>query len=212
MQAGVLLEHSAFRWVTLGIHRAEESGDFSPEIVAFLGRIAPHLRRSLQIHRKLSIYKEEYQSLHQIFNSMHTGILLLNKQGDVSYANDAMEKLLLKYPILTIEHTGLKAVDVLKNAELQNILKDTLFTDHLPKRHGGVLTLPVNHLNHYIWLSIVPFTSFALLTNTTQQIGIAIFASDSQEPNYICTQVLQKTILSLRVKYAYANVLSIRLT
>ena len=86
MQAGVLLEHSAFRWVTLGIHRAEESGDFPPEIVAFLGRIAPHLRRSLQIHRKLSIYKEQHQHLNQIFNSMHTGVLLLNKRGDVSYA------------------------------------------------------------------------------------------------------------------------------
>jgi|GEM_PF-5112471 len=193
MQAGVLLEHSPFRWVTLGIHRAEEFGDFSPQTVAFLERIAPHLRRSLQIHRKLSIYKEQHQSLHQIFNSMHTGILLLNKQGDVAYSNHAMEQLLLKYPVLDIEHTGLKALDSLKNAELQYILKDTLFAEPIPKRYGGVLTLPVNPFNHHLLLTVVPFTSLALSTNITQQVSAAIFITDSQEPNYICTQVLQKT-------------------
>lgn len=68
--AGVLLDRGNYRWAVMGLHRAPHTQGFEATELNFLKRIGIHLRRSLQIHRQISLVQQDNISLYTVLDCL----------------------------------------------------------------------------------------------------------------------------------------------
>ena len=68
--ARVLLDRGNYRWAVIGLHRAPYTQGFEVAELNFLKRIGIHLRRSLQIHRQISLVQQDNISLYTILDCL----------------------------------------------------------------------------------------------------------------------------------------------
>lgn len=78
----------------IGIHRPKAAGDFELEDRAALEYLLPHLRRGMQLRRRLAEAKARQDAERQALDGLAMGALLLDRHGRVLFANQAAEGLL----------------------------------------------------------------------------------------------------------------------
>ncbi len=93
----------------LGIARSFRSDVFSPEQIAFVQRLAPHIRRAIGLNRKLAALEEDRKDLETALDRMETAVFLLKEAGAVCYSNAAGLRLLESRDGLTVRHNRLVA-------------------------------------------------------------------------------------------------------
>jgi len=81
----------------LAFMRDREGKAFDDEDVEDLGRLVPHLRRSLSIQDRLATQDQRIQASYRVLDSFPTGVVILQNDGRVEYANpSAMAILAMK--------------------------------------------------------------------------------------------------------------------
>lgn len=87
--------------VGLGIHRSFQAQPFSKTDLHVLQQLYPHIKRALRIHKEFHKLRSRQQTLQAALGRLTLGLILLKRDGTLSYCNPVAETLLK-------QHQGLK--------------------------------------------------------------------------------------------------------
>ena len=87
----------------IGIARSRRAGAFGREEARLLRLLLPHLRRAMQMQLRLSSLGVERDSALEALDHLGHGVLIVDAQARVTYANSAAERLLRKADGLGVE-------------------------------------------------------------------------------------------------------------
>ena len=102
-------EASATRIGVVSINRGERQARFDAHDVAVLARLEPHLRRALDLHRRLESAQVMADDLATAVEGLARGVMLLTASGRVGFANRAARAMLRERDGLVVEAGELKA-------------------------------------------------------------------------------------------------------
>lgn len=181
--AGTLLEYDDYRWGALGVHRPADWAPLTREHTAFLQRMTPHVRRALQIHRQVSAVQQHNARLYQMLEAMAVGVLLLDGNRRLRYANPAAESLLREHDGLRLTATKeLQAAQRAGNAALQALLRHSILAGRREPEAGpleNVIGLPASDHGRLLMLTVTPLSALAGYADLADDgIAAAIFLSD----------------------------------
>jgi DNA-binding CsgD family transcriptional regulator len=92
---GICLWHSNdLRFSVLSLNRSGVPGAFSPEEIALIARLRPHLVTAYDIHRRVAGLEHTNDTLRAGFDSLPMGMLVLAADGRVLEANAEADRLL----------------------------------------------------------------------------------------------------------------------
>ena len=204
-QLGCFLESTEFRQGILGFNRGAAAQPFSNAEVAAAQRLTPHLRRALQIHRQLSYVREHNTQLYSMLDNMTAGVLLLDVNGRVCYANPSAENLINKNNALNASvRYGLKAAKPQQWTEMNTLIQGAIKTGtrerhHLPAdehKAGGVIGITDDRSDKTLMLTITPLSEMSGYENLARDsIAAAIFITDPFAKRLLAKKLLQNNYL-----------------
>lgn len=193
--AAVLLERSAYSWAVFAVHRSPQLNEYSEQEEKILKRLGVHLRRVLQIHRQMTMLQEDKKNIYQVLDHFKIGVILVNQDSRLCYANAIVKKTFEKSSILELDKKN--SLKTLKNFQekLNQLIRSALFENNdLSNEAGGVLALYDN--NHSLMLSILPFSEKEAQYHQKQAI---IFVTQTNQAQYLAKDYLiQKYKLAKR--------------
>lgn len=200
-QAPVQFELSDFRFVAVGLNNGLER-PFTDAHLAFMRRIGPHLRRAMQVHRQLTEAQQENSQLYAALDLLLTGVVLLNVQGRIAYANPAAEKLLRQHDGLQVGQDGLKAHFPEQQPQLQKLIRGAIETSQRDCQGdtGGVISLKGRSRSTPLMLTVMPLSQLEDYQELrSNHIAAAVFLTDPEAGHQLSTRLLQGNFgLSLR--------------
>ena len=97
-----LTKEGSFR-TAFNINRTERQGEFEPRHLESIRQVLPHLLRSLRLAHRLDGYRALQEGQHDALDRLASGVLLLDRQAQVLYANGAAEALVRARAGLVVE-------------------------------------------------------------------------------------------------------------
>ena len=192
--AAVLLDQGQHRWAVLGIHRAPDAQPYSPEEHEFLKRIGKHLRRALQIHRQLCQAKQQKLALGHILDHLKTGVLLLDQQSCLIYANSKAQETLNRSSLIELDRYNRLKVGRGFQAKLDQLIEGAGSNlSQWNKEPGGVMALSAPDQTT-LMLTIIPF-NLSQLKNTEglpEQAYVAVFVTETEQKYYLAADFLKQ--------------------
>lgn len=196
-QAGALLDHGDFRWSVLGLHRPMADGLFQDNSIQVINRLSPHLRRALHIHRQLSYLHRENAALYTMLENLSTGVLLLDTNGRLSFANSRAEALLRQQQVLHVTRTdGLQARHAEQNSRLQALIQGAIATSQrdCEGNSGGVIGLGSRETADLLMLTITPLSALESWQDLrSDNVAAAVFLSHPHERHQLAHRLLQES-------------------
>lgn len=196
-QCGGLLEKTGYRWSSLGLHRSKRGAPFEEPVLATLNRLMPHLRRALQIHRQLTTVSRENAQLYRILDGLVAGVLLLDEQRRIRYANPRAEQLLKGSSLHVTAHHGLQGRDMAWSAALQQMLQGAV---RVSQRQGGapvsggVLACPGDSGAVSLMLTVTPLSELAGYEELrSDDIAAAVFITDPHARHRLSRRLLRES-------------------
>ena len=161
----------------LAILRRYRSDVFSDEQVAFVQRLAPHIRRAIGLNRRLAGMQNERATLETALGSIETAVLVVDRAGVIRYGNAAGETLLEKRDGLKVSQGRLYADDL----SAQNILAGLMRAALAEKgARGGSVPVPRRYSPRPLLVKIMPIAqSSEFWLNSAQPCAI-LFISDPE--------------------------------
>lgn len=196
---GILLEHGKFRWAVFATHRAFDAPDLTQQDLLNIRFLLDHLRRALQIHRQISILKQEKQQAYNILDCLKIGVMILDHESSVIYSNQKAQKILESCTALELDtFNRLKTRHNKEQALLNTYILGALFQSstvqqqHLPV--GGVLGLAnEGTAKKTLMLSVVPISKLAGFGVSVEQgQKVAIFLTEPNQPHQLATSYLKQ--------------------
>lgn len=127
----------------IGVHHARDSVGFDAAAKRELQGLLPHLRRALQMRVRLKALAQERRAALDALECLSVGVLLLNQDCSIVFANSLAEHLIRTAGALTVCQGELRTCDTSRLTQLQNLIRDTAMTGAGGALHaGGVLLLP----------------------------------------------------------------------
>lgn len=192
--AAVLLDQGQHRWAVLGIHRVPDAQPYSPEEHEFLKRIGKHLRRALQIHRQLCQAKQQKLALGHILDHLKTGVLLLDQQSCLIYANSKAQETLNRSSLIELDRYNRLKVGRGFQAKLDQLIEGAGSNlIQWNKEPGGVMALSAPDQTT-LMLTIIPF-NLSQLKNTEglpEQAYVAVFVTETEQKYYLAADFLKQ--------------------
>lgn len=202
-QLGGMLELSDFRYSLIGLTRGPQDRPFSDDDIAVAARIMSHTRRALQIHRQLCTLRIDNTRLYRMLDRLVAGVLLLDADGGVRFANPAAERLLRDSGVLKMgQRRQLIASDAARQAELNRLvrgatrigLRERLATG-ADTAVGGVLSVggPVGGV---LMLTVTPLSGMSGYEDLASDgIAAGVFVTDPAAPRLLSRRLLERNFL-----------------
>lgn len=194
--AAVLLERSAYSWAVFAVHRSPQLQQYSEQEEKILKRLGIHLRRALQIYRQITILQEDKKNIYQVLDHFKIGVILINQDYRLCYANAIVKKVFEKSSILELDkNNSLKTLKSFQE-KLNQLIRSALFeSNDLNNEAGGVLALYDDN-DSSLMLSILPFSE---AKTPHQQKQAIIFLTQTNQAQYLAKDYLvQKYKLAKR--------------
>lgn len=192
---GILLENGKFRWAVFAVHRAIDAPEFNQQDLQNIKFLGDHLRRALQIHRQIATLKQETKQVYNLLDYLKIGVLILDHESRVIYANQKAKVVLESSSILALDNFNrLKTVNkdqaLLNTYILGALFQSSKVQDALPI--GGVLGLEKDtHKN--LMLSIVPISKLDHLGVTSiHENKVAIFITEPHDRRQLANTYMQQ--------------------
>jgi DNA-binding CsgD family transcriptional regulator len=192
--AGVLLDRGKYRGAVLGIQRAAHVRTFEQTELNFLKRIGVHLRRSLQIHRQISLVQHNNSGLTNVLDCLKTGIILLDQNLCLTYSNPPAQSMIGSGCCLELDmHHRLKT-NPGDQERLERLLSSALLEDHSADQEiGGSLAMR-DQKGQQIMLTVVPFKKLKKIPCLSEaQHQIALFITDKNQYYSLSRAYLQQS-------------------
>ena len=127
----------------IGIHRPRDTRAFEAEDKRRLALLLPHLSRAMLLQRRLQGLTQDHQIVVDALEKLSVGMIAVDAQGTVLFANPIAERLLRAGLGLTCRHGYLGATDSTKDGELRRLIQQAgLAALGRSSEAGGVLALP----------------------------------------------------------------------
>ena len=94
-------------------------GPMTPEALAFMDNLLPHLRRACRISLQNFVYSTQALVGHMLVNKLRQPVILMTVGGDVMHSNEAAQELLRSTDLVQVEEGRLK----LPRHQLQELLR-----------------------------------------------------------------------------------------
>lgn len=136
---GIHPDAAGDRTLHLGVGRAEKRGSFGGEEERFFIELAPHLSRVIDIARRLDLLDKQASATALVLDGLRAGVLLVEADGTIAFANSVAEQLLRGNDGLTVRNGRLRATGLMDGA-----LRAAIGAAALPGpgRAGTTLSLP----------------------------------------------------------------------
>ncbi|MCW8889530.1 MAG: helix-turn-helix transcriptional regulator [Sedimenticola sp.] len=135
--AGGFVMRDSQRALLLGIQRSRQLGPFNEQDRQLLESIAPHLRRAADLTRMLAREEALTTGSCEALDRLEIGVLLLNEEGAMLWANKRAERALSgEYP-LDLSQGRLKAYSEHEQSVLHRLVSDAVATGMGREASGG---------------------------------------------------------------------------
>lgn len=111
------------------VHRSPRQGHPDEAELALLGRLLPHLERSLDLSLRLTAVGGLETRFHDLLDRLRQAIVTLDRQGRVGFANEAAAALMKKADGLALHNRQLHLADAAAGAQLAALLRNLLRDD-----------------------------------------------------------------------------------
>jgi PAS domain-containing protein len=139
----------------IGIHRPRDTCGFEAEDKRRLALLLPHLSRAMLLQRRLQGLTQDHQIVVDALEKLSVGMIAVDAQGTVLFANPTAERLLRAGLGLTCRHGYLGATDSTKDGELRRLIQQAgLAALGRSSGAGGVLALPARIEATYAYVGI----------------------------------------------------------
>jgi hypothetical protein len=151
----------------IAVSRPYAKGDFDATETRLFAEIIPHLQRALQLKMRLAGFNGLPEGSAQILNRLSQGVLLVDAEARVIFANCAAEDVLRADHGLFVGCDGLRAEIASETRRLRRIIADCAEPRPGPGSAGGHLRLtrerdmPLTvlvapHRSRFGWIDIAP--------------------------------------------------------
>jgi DNA-binding CsgD family transcriptional regulator len=172
-QCGVIIENREQSRAVLTLLRARQQRDFEPPDIQFLTNLYPHLRRALQVHRRMVDLKLAASAAVSVIDALDVGLIGLDSRGKICIMNRQAEALIRAGEVLSVRNGGITAADPAAKADLDRLL-GTSCSRRLDALPGGEIELRSGARSFY--LSVFPFTVDGRLNSRS---GVFVTITDS---------------------------------
>lgn len=140
---GGVIQRSSGSLTVVTVIRAERAGLVTNAHKRLFTRLMPHVRRSIDIHRRLSRVQLQRDGTLQALDALQVGLLLTNRRGQVLFANRVAEDILRRGDGLTLLRNQLRPARSEDAQRLAALIEGAARTTlGLGERSGGILALP----------------------------------------------------------------------
>jgi DNA-binding CsgD family transcriptional regulator len=116
---------------------------FGPEEVRALRRLAPHLRRAVQLRGRLALLEGEREAAMEVLHHLPTGVVLCEEDGSPVIVNELGKQLLSTGGALTVRGGRLSANSQADTEQLQRLISAAASgTGDYASDSGGTLSVP----------------------------------------------------------------------
>lgn len=167
-------------------HRGSKQDHADSGILEKAALIMPHIRRSLQLRRRLSTVSAKGQAALELLDGFDQAIFLIDAEGRIIWQNDWADRLLGQQDGLITSDGELRTLSVTASADLQQLVKSAIDTSKRPKaRAGGMMTVPRPSLKRSYQLLVTPLAKSSEMNMASRQLNIspsaAIFITDLEQ-------------------------------
>ncbi|MCY6412031.1 LuxR C-terminal-related transcriptional regulator [Acinetobacter sp. VNH17] len=190
----VLLEQGKYQWSVFAVHRNPKAPPYTVEELQLLARLGKHLRRALQIHRQLSIVRQENSELYQLIDGLRTGVIILDEQMNIAYSNLQAKHILEHSALLSIDQYNHLYAPAQFQAQLHRLIQSALFKDNTVNAEdvGGVLGIYGQQGEHPIMLTVMPLSDQSHIFQIDQRQRVALFITEVHEKCQLAEQFVQQ--------------------
>ena len=168
--------------ITIG--RTEAHTPFGAEESALLGALMPHLRRALQLHRRITVAEALSNDFAGALDGSARAVLLVDATGKVTWMNRAAERLTAGRDGLFIDDGGLRAMRDSDTTRLRALLSDATGTSiGSGLGTGGALPLGRPSGRHPLAALIAPLARRALFfSGINRPVAIVVVSDPDRAP------------------------------
>jgi DNA-binding CsgD family transcriptional regulator len=168
----------------MAVSRPYAEGDFDATETTLFAELIPHLQRAVQLQLRLTGLNGVPEVSAEILNRLLQGVILLDGEGRVIFANRAAEDILRAGHGLILERDGLRAEIPGETRTLRRILADCAAPRpglggagerlRLSRAHGLPLTvLVVPHRSRFGWIDVVRPRAILFITDPEANAAVS---------------------------------------
>lgn len=203
----------------LSSHRGLDQDHADSEILDKAKLLLPHLRRSLQLRRRLSAANARGEAALELLDGLGQALFLIGAEGRVIWQNASADCLLRQQDGLITADGELRTLSATANNELQRLIKSAVVTSRQPrKRPGGMMTVPRPSLKRSYHVLVTPLATSPHMDLASRQLSVspsaAIFIMDLEQnavpPEEVLRTLYHLTPAEARLAMALGSGISIR--
>lgn len=173
----------------LAFLRRPNQPPFSDQETDVLGALVPHLRRALAIQKRVYLLESQAQAGYQVLDTLPVGVIIMNPQGRVDYANAAARDVFAL-------NDGIELADeklIYSRCRDQDAVAAALLTVGDIGGHQAVrLERPSGMSAFQLLVTRLSASGASTLPNLLAQPRLALFISNPDEPLETSAQLLQR--------------------
>jgi DNA-binding CsgD family transcriptional regulator len=137
------LAGSASGTTFLTLSRSYENGEFSAAELGLVGKLAPHLQRALELHRRLFAATQQRDLLTRGLEGLGVGAIIVDLDGRIGFANRTAEEFLKRGDGLVARHQRIQTLAQSATKALRHLIRGAARAGAgLEQADGGVLAIP----------------------------------------------------------------------
>ena len=177
-------------------HRGLKQEHADSEIVSRAGLLMPHLRRALQLRRRLSTVGAQGQAALELLDGLGQAVFMIDSVGRIIWQNASADRLLHQQDGLITSDSELRAASTAANTELQRLIKSAVETSSRPKTQpGGMTNIARPSLKRPYQVLVTPLSTSPETNIASRQLSIApsaaIFVMDLEHGSVPHADVLR---------------------
>lgn len=185
----------------LSSHRGLNQSHADADLLDRARLLLPHLRRSLQLRRRLFQANSQGQGALELLHSLGQALFLINGDGRIIWQNASADRLLAEEDGVATIEGELRAGDAKANSGLQLLIKSGISaSSHLRKRAGGMMTIPRPSMKRSYHVLVSPLSTMVEANLALQPSSIrpsaAVFVMDL-ERNLVPPAVVLRSLYNL---------------
>lgn len=182
-------------------HRGLKQDHADSDILDKAGLIMPHIRRCLQLRRRLSMAGARCQAAFELLEGLGQAVFLIDAEGRIIWQNAWASRLLRQQDGLVTSEGELRTLSATTNTGLQDLIKSAITTLSQPRtRPGGMMTVPRSSLKRPYQVLVTPLSKTLETDMASRQREVspsaAIFIMDLEQKSVPRAEVL-RTLYSL---------------
>lgn len=170
---GTFLVKNGNETLMFAAQRGKHAGAFGEKESQLMSALAPHVKRAVQIHRKIHTVTAEKAQAHTVLDQMRMGVILTNRSGIPLYLNRAAELMMTQDVGLGIFHKRLATYSPAETAHLHQLIWNTSLG------MGGDMRLSMPNKTDFLHCVVTPVSPELafILDSANSSDCVAIFLS-----------------------------------